>query len=191
MKRCEWCNPNNSIMKAYHDHEWGEPVFDDHKLFEMLILEGAQAGLSWETILKKREAYQLAYDNFDPNIVANYDDSKQRTLIENNGIVRNKLKVKASIKNAQIFCDIQKEYGSFSNFLWSFVNHKPVLNEFDSIRDVPVSTTLSDEISNILKQKGMKFVGTTIIYAYVQAVGVVNDHTRECFKFKSADTNNE
>ena len=191
MNRCAWCSPNNPLMKAYHDNEWGIPVFEDHKLFEMLILEGAQAGLSWETILKKREAYQLAYDGFDPNTVANYDDTKQQELIENKGIVRNKLKIKASIKNAQIFCEIQKEHGSFSHFLWGFVDHQPILNEFESIQDVPVSTTLSDTISNKLKQKGMKFVGTTIIYAYLQAVGVVNDHTKECFKFKAALINNE
>ncbi len=191
MKRCEWCSLDNNLMQAYHDHEWGEPVFDDHKLFEMLILEGAQAGLSWEIILKKREAYQLAYDGFDPHIVARYDDTKQLELIDNSGIIRNRLKIKASIKNAQVFCEIQKEYGSFSQFLWDFVDHQPILNEFETIQDVPVSTKLSDEISKKLILKGMKFVGSTIIYAYLQAVGVVNDHTKQCGKFKSVDINNE
>ena len=179
--RCAWLNVENPLYVAYHDEEWGIPVHDDTKLFEMLILEGAQAGLSWETILKKRENYRNAFDEFDVNKIAEYDDVKIEALLQNEGIIRNRLKVKSTVKNARVFIEIQKEYGSFDKYLWQFVNYEPVLNHFVSLAEVPAKTSLSDLISKDLKKRGMSFVGSTIIYAYLQAVGVVNDHTLDCF----------
>ncbi len=183
VKRCAWVDLNNELDIEYHDKEWGVPVHDDRLLFEMLILEGAQAGLSWATVLKKRESYRLAFDNFDPELVAKYDEAKKEELLNNPGIIRNKLKVKSAIKNAKVFLEIQKEYGSFAQYIWSFVDGKPLQNEFNSIDEVPTKTELSDNISKDLKSRGMKFVGSTIIYAFMQAIGIVNDHEIGCFRY--------
>lgn len=184
VQRCSWCL-DNEIYKKYHDEEWGIPVYNDRLLFEMLTLEGAQAGLNWLTILKKREGYKKAFDNFDVRKISKYDDKKINELINNSEIIRNKLKIKSTIKNAKIFILIQKEFGSFSNYIWSFVNNKPIKNNFKNINELPNSTPLSDKISKDLKKRGMSFVGTTIIYAYMQAIGIVNDHTQNCFKYKN------
>lgn len=181
-ERCGWLNLNNELYVSYHDHEWGVPVHDDQKLFEMLILEGAQAGLSWETILKKRENYRDAFDRFDIDKVALYDDEMIASLLLNKGIVRNRLKVTSAVTNARIFKMIQDEYGSFDCYLWGFVNNTPVVNKFEVLSEVPAKTELSDQISKDLKKRGMKFVGSTIIYAYMQAIGMVNDHTLNCFR---------
>lgn len=182
MKRCEWVNLQNADYVAYHDEEWGVPVHDDNKLFEMLILEGAQAGLSWETVLKKRGTYRIAFDGFDPQIVATYDEDKVERLMQNPGIIRNHLKIKSAIQNAKVFINLQNEYGSFDAYLWSFVDGKPIVNMPESLSDVPTKTALSDEISKALKKAGMNFVGSTIIYAYLQAVGVIDDHIKGCYK---------
>lgn len=184
MTRCGWVNEQNELYVKYHDEEWGVPVHDDMKHFEMLILEGAQAGLSWETILKKRENYREAFDGFDPVIIANYDESKEQELLNNEGIVRNKLKIKSAIRNAGVFLEIQKEYGSYDAYIWKFVNGEPIDNDFHTLSEIPAKTELSDIISKDLKKRGMNFVGSTIIYAYMQAVGLVNDHTDNCFKKK-------
>lgn len=185
MERCEWVNLQNELYVQYHDEEWGVPVHDDLKLFEMLILEGAQAGLSWETILKKREHYRRAFDNFDPERVAVYDEFKEKELLNNVGIVRNRLKIKSAIRNAKIFLEIQKDYGSFDTYIWGFVNGTPIHNNVTFIDELPAKTELSDRISKDLKNRGMNFVGSTIIYAYMQAIGLVNDHTENCFKKNS------
>jgi DNA-3-methyladenine glycosylase I len=177
--RCEWVR-SDDIYKKYHDEEWGKPVYDDKKLFEFLLLEGFQAGLNWITVLKKRENFRKAFDNFDYNKIANYTSSKFESLFLNPGIIRNKLKINSAPINAQKFIDIQNERGSFSNYLWNFVDNKPICNQWKNIKEVPTSTELSDRISKDLKKRGFKFVGTTIIYAYLQAVGVVNDHTLNC-----------
>lgn len=182
MERCAWVNLQNELYVRYHDEEWGVPVHDDIKLFEMLILEGAQAGLSWETILKKRENYRVAFDGFNPKIIAAYDESKEQELLKNEGIVRNRLKIKSAIRNAEVFLKIQNEFGSFDTYIWGFVNGEPIQNDFESLKDLPVKTELSDTISKELKKRGMNFVGSTIIYAYMQAIGLVNDHTNNCFK---------
>lgn len=176
-KRCFWATDVPEIYIKYHDEEWGRPVYDDHKLFEMLVLESFQAGLSWLTILKKRENFRAAFDSFDVVKVANYKEDKIEELKQDTGIIRNRLKIKATIRNAQIFMDIQKEYGSFSAYLWGFTDGKVVCNN----DEMPVSTPLSDEISKDLYQRGMRFVGTVIIYSFLQAVGVINDHEKECF----------
>ena len=181
-ERCGWVNIQNERYVAYHDHEWGVPVHDDRKLFEMLILEGAQAGLSWETILKKRTNYQEAFDRFDVDIVSKYDDEKIAVLLLNEGIVRNRLKVSSVVTNAKIFKLIQSEFGSFDQYLWGFVSGVPINNKFNALSEVPAKTELSDLISKDLKKRGMKFVGSTIIYAYMQAIGMVNDHTTNCFR---------
>ena len=180
IKRCSWVNLNNQLYVDYHDNEWGVPIHDDQKLFEMLVLEGAQAGLSWELILNKRKNYQKAFDNFDPKLVAKYDDSKQQQLLKNNGIVRNKLKIKSAINNAKIFLDIQEKYGSFDKYIWGFVDHKPIINQFTNINRYPTTTDISDRISKDLKKRGMSFVGSTIVYSFMQAVGMVNDHLLDC-----------
>jgi DNA-3-methyladenine glycosylase I len=150
----------------------------------MLILEGAQAGLSWEIILKKRENYRKAFDNFDPNIISKYDEDKKKELLNNSGIIRNRLKIESAIKNAKIFLEIQKEYKSFDNYIWGFVNYKPIINKFNKLSEIPVKTDLSDKISKDLKRRGMNFVGSTIIYAFMQAVGIVNDHITKCFRYE-------
>jgi len=182
-KRCEWVNLKNDLYIKYHDQEWGVPVHEDKRLFEMLILEGCQAGLSWETILKKRENYRKAYDNFDPKKVAKYSEEKIKELLTNEGIVRNKLKVRASVKNAKVFLKIQKEFGSFDKYLWNFVDNKTVINKLEKFEDYPAKTEISDKIAKDLKKRGMSFVGSTIIYAMMQAIGMVNDHQIDCFKY--------
>jgi len=168
----------------YHDNEWGRPVHDDKKLFEMLILEGAQAGLSWLTVLKKRENYRVAFDGFDPAKVALYDDAKIEELLANPGIIRNRLKINAAVANAKAFLRIQEEHGSFDKYLWSYVNYTPIVNHFEKITDVIATSAVSDKISKDLKKRGMNFVGSTIIYAFMQAVGMVNDHFIDCFVYK-------
>lgn len=185
MKRCAWVKTENKKYCDYHDIEWGIPVHDDRKLFEMLILEGAQAGLSWETVLNKRETYKEAFDNFDPQKVAQYDEKKHEELLQNKGIIRNKLKVKSATKNAKIFLEIQKEFGSFDTYIWGFVDGKPIQNKFESLSDIPAKTDLSDAIAKDLKKRGMNFVGSTIIYAFIQAVGMVNDHEVSCFRYSA------
>ena len=177
--QCAWVEGIPEFIE-YHDKEWGRPVHDDSRLFEMLILEGAQAGLSWITVLKKRESYRKAYDGFNPAKVALYDETKVRELLANEGIVRNRLKVNASILNAQLFLKIADEHGSFDKFIWSYVDNRPIINHPKKIEDVPASTPLSDKISKDLKKIGFKFVGSTIIYAFMQATGMVNDHVVGC-----------
>jgi len=183
-KRCQWVNLNNPLYLKYHDEEWGTPIHDDKKLFAKLILDGAQAGLSWSIILKKRENYRKAFDNWDYIKISEYDDKKINELIENEGIIRNKLKIESAIKNAKVFIDIQKEFGSFDKYIWRFVDGKTIQNKFKDISDIPTRTELSDTISKDLKKRGMNFVGSIIIYAYMQAIGIVNDHTIDCFRYK-------
>ena len=179
MKRCDWCI-GNELYEKYHDEEWGKVVYDDRVLFEFLVLESAQAGLNWLTILKKRENYRKAYDNFDYNMVAEYDEEKFDELMNNKGIVRNKLKIRASINNAGRFMEVQNEFGSFYNYLWSFTDGNQILNRVKKSEDLPAKTELSDIISKDMKKRGFKFIGTTIIYAYLQAVGVIDDHLEGC-----------
>jgi DNA-3-methyladenine glycosylase I len=181
-QRCFWVTDSN-LYKKYHDEEWGTPVFDDSILFEFLILETFQAGLSWITILNKRENFRKAFDHFDYKKIATYSDSKYDSLLQDSGIIRNKLKIKSAITNAQLFIEIQKEFGSFSKFIWSYVKGKPIINKFNKRKEVPATTPLSDKISKDLKSRGFKFVGSTVMYAYMQAVGMVNDHTTDCFKY--------
>tara|TARA_R110001583_G_scaffold8413_7_gene40222 strand:+ start:7410 stop:7973 length:564 start_codon:yes stop_codon:yes gene_type:complete len=180
--RCNWCG-NDPLYMEYHDTEWGVPVYDDAKLFEFLILETFQAGLSWITILRKRENFRAAFDNFNYKKIANYNESKFDELILNAGIIRNKLKIKATISNAIAFMEIQKEFGSFSNYIWKFTNGKPIKNNPKSLTDVPATTELSNLISKDLKKRGFKFVGSTVIYAHMQATGMVNDHVEDCFRY--------
>ena len=177
MQRCHWVDVKSEIYVKYHDEEWGVPKHDDKELFELLILESFQAGLSWITVLKKREAFRAAFDNFNVNKVANYTDSKIEELLKNEKIIRSRGKINAAIGNAKIFLEIQKEFGSFSNYIWGFTNNKIITNT-----GFPVSSPLSDKISNDLKKRGMKYVGTVIIYSYLQAIGVINDHEKGCFK---------
>jgi len=168
------------IYIDYHDHEWGRPVHDDRKLFEMLILKGAQAGLSWITVLKKRAAYREAFDGFDPAKIALYDSAKIESLLANAGIIRNRLKINAAIVNARLFLKIQERYGSFDQFIWGYVDHKPIVGHWEKLEDIPITTPISDQISKDLKKMGFKFVGSTIIYSFMQAVGMVNDHLGSC-----------
>ena len=177
--RCTWVE-NIPEFIEYHDKEWGRPVHDDKKLFEMLILEGAQAGLSWITILKKRENYRKAFDGFDPLIISRYDNVKIEELMQNEGIIRNRLKIKGTITNAKLFLEVQKEYGSFDKFIWSYIDGKPIIGSPKKLEDIPTSTQISDKISKDMKKMGFKFVGSTIIYAYMQAIGMVNDHVVDC-----------
>jgi DNA-3-methyladenine glycosylase I len=179
--RCAWASGELSIR--YHDEEWGVPVHDDRKLFEFLILEGAQAGLSWDTILNKRENYRKAFDRFDPERVARYDRRKIQKLLRDPGIVRNKLKVASAVGNAKAFLQVQKEFGTFDRYIWQFVGGKPRVNARKSLQRLPASTPESDAMSKDLKQRGFKFVGTTICYAYMQATGMVNDHVVDCFRY--------
>ena len=181
-KRCAWARNPTAI--AYHDREWGVPVRNDRKLFELLILEGAQAGLSWDTILRKRAAYRKAYLGFDPKKVARFDAKKKRALMADAGIVRNRLKIEASVANAKCFLALQEEFGSFARYVWGFVGGRPVVNRRRALSDVPVRTEVSDAMSKDLKKRGFKFVGTTILYAFMQAVGMVNDHETRCFRWK-------
>lgn len=180
-KRCKWVTEKEPLYMEYHDKEWGVAVYDDRLLFEMLCLEGAQAGLSWWTILQKRENYREAFDQFEAEKIISYTDEKLQSLRENPGIVRNKLKIQSVVSNAHAYLQKQKEYGSFSNYIWSFVDGSPIINEWESMKDVPVSTELSDKMSKQLKKDGFKFVGGTICYSYMQAVGMINDHTVDCF----------
>lgn len=181
-KRCYWVT-NDPLYIAYHDEEWGVPVYDDETLFEFLVLETFQAGLSWITILKKRENFRQAFDQFDYKKISQYGDEKFQKLIENAGIIRNKLKIKATILNAQAFIRIQEDFGSFSNYIWSFVDGKPIKNAFEFREDVTAKTELSDKVSKDLKKKGFKFVGSTVIYAFMQATGMVNNHSVDCFRY--------
>jgi DNA-3-methyladenine glycosylase I len=167
----------------YHDTEWGVPVYEDKTLFEFLILETFQAGLSWITVLRKRENFRKAFDSFDYKKIAQYDEEKYNVLIQDTGIIRNKLKIKAAISNARAFIDVQKEFGSFSDYIWGFVNGKPIKNSFKSLSELPANTLLSDTISKDLKKRGFKFVGTTVVYAHMQATGMVNDHVKSCFRY--------
>ncbi|OBQ57265.1 DNA-3-methyladenine glycosylase I [Tamlana sp. s12] len=182
-KRCSWCE-GDTLYEAYHDEEWGVPVHDDHLLFEFLILETFQAGLSWITILRKRENFRKAFDGFDYKKIANYQQDKMDALLLDAGIIRNRLKIKATITNAQAFMKIQEEFGSFNTYIWGFVNGKPIKNNFKTMEDVPANTPLSDTISKDLKKRGFKFVGSTVIYAHMQATGMVNDHMVDCFRYK-------
>jgi DNA-3-methyladenine glycosylase I len=177
------CFGNTPLYADYHDNEWGRPVHDDNKLFEMLILEGAQAGLSWETVLKKREAYREAFDGFDPRKVALYDDAKIAGLMANAGIIRNRLKINAAVINAKLFLDIVEKQGSFDKFIWAYVDDKPIVGHWASLEDMPATTPISDRISKDLKKMGFKFVGSTIVYSFMQAVGMVNDHLKSCFVY--------
>ena len=179
IRRCEWAGPDQ-IYIDYHDNEWGRPLHDDTKLFEMLILEGMQAGLAWITVLKKREAFQKAFDGFDPHKVALYDDAKIEELMGNKGIIRHRGKINAAIGNAKAFLAIQEEYGSFDRFIWEYVAHTTIINTANSFAGLPTSTPLSDRISKDLKKRGFKFVGSTIIYSFMQAVGMVDDHMVWC-----------
>ncbi len=183
IKRCAWAG-DDALYRVYHDREWGVPLHDDRQLFEFLILEGAQAGLSWITILRKRENYRIAFDGFDPARIARYDAGKIASLLQNPGIVRNRLKVAAAITNARKFLDVQEEFGSFDAFVWRFVDGEPKQNRWRSIADIPASTPESDAMSRELKKRGFKFVGSTICYAHMQATGMVNDHTTDCFRHK-------
>jgi DNA-3-methyladenine glycosylase I len=182
--RCAWLNPENELYTRYHDAEWGVPVHDDRTLFEMLILEGAQAGLSWETILKKRENYRAAFRDFDIAACARLTEAYEAKLMENPGIVRNRLKIRSVGINAQAVLAIQKEFGSLDAFLWGFVDNKPIDPRYKAIGDIPTKDALSDRISKELKKRGMKFIGSTIVAAYLQAVGIVNAHTVDCFRHK-------
>jgi len=186
--RCDWAG-SDPLYQKYHDNEWGVPVYDDEKLFEFLLLETFQAGLSWITILRKRENFRLAFDQFDHNKIAGYDTQKEMELIQNQGIIRNKLKIKAAISNAQAFLKIQEEFKSFSSFYWAYVDGKPIQNRFEDIKEVPANTALSDKISKDMKNRGFKFVGSTVIYAHMQACGMVNDHLTTCFKHTTTKHN--
>ncbi len=183
--RCGWTT-SDPLYIEYHDKEWGVPVHDDRKLFEMLILEGAQAGLSWITILRKRENYRKVFDNFDAVKISKYKQNKIDKLLNDAGIIRNKLKINAAVQNAKVFLEIQKEFGSFDKYIWQFVDGKPKHNIFKNLKEVPAKTKESDAMSKNLKKRGFKFVGSTICYAFMQAVGMVNDHVEGCFKFKKA-----
>jgi len=181
-KRCHWAK--NDLAIHYHDTEWGVPLHDDRGLFEFLILEGAQAGLSWDTILRKRDAYRDAFDNFEPAKVARYSEAKMARLLKNEGIIRNRLKIASSVANAKAFLAVQKEFGSFDAYIWKFVGGKPIVNKPKGLGDVPAKTEISDAISKDLKKRGFNFVGSTIMYAFMQATGMVNDHLTTCFRYK-------
>lgn len=180
--RCEWAG-TDPLYIAYHDEEWGQPVHDDQELFEFLILEGAQAGLSWITILRKRESYHLAFDDFDPVKVAAYDQAKIDQLLDNPGIIRNRLKIRSAISNAQAFLQVQQEFGSFDSYIWGFTDYTPIINSWTSMSEIPAQTPLSEKISKDLKKRGFNFVGPTICYAFMQAIGMVNDHVISCYRY--------
>jgi DNA-3-methyladenine glycosylase I len=184
VKRCGWCE-SSDLYREYHDTEWGVPVFDDSKHFEFLVLESAQAGLSWITILNKRENYRRAYDGFDPEKVARYGEKKKAALLADSGIIRNKLKIEASVNNAVRFLEIRKEFGSFSNYIWSFTGGKQIKGKWKAINEIPATTDLSDRLAADLKKRGLKFLGSTTIYSHLQAAGIVNDHLVSCFRYKS------
>tara|TARA_B110000495_G_scaffold29077_1_gene21943 strand:- start:2308 stop:2871 length:564 start_codon:yes stop_codon:yes gene_type:complete len=183
MKRCEWGN-KSELYKKYHDQDWGVPLHDDTRLFEFLILEGAQAGLSWETILKKRDGYIDAFDQFDAEKISKYSDTKIETLLQNPNIIRNRLKVNSTVLNAKLFLDVQKEFGSFDTYIWQFTNGKTIQNSVSKMSDLPANTSESDAMSKDLKKRGFKFIGSTICYAFMQATGMVNDHKIDCFRYR-------
>ncbi|MEA3423764.1 MAG: DNA-3-methyladenine glycosylase I [Bacillota bacterium] len=183
MQKCSWCL-GDDLYEKYHDEEWGVPVHDDLVHFEFLLLESAQAGLSWLTILKKRENYRKAYDNFDYEKVSNYDEKKIEELMNNSGIVRNRRKIKASIKNARVFLEIQKEFGSFDKYIWSFTDGKQVVNHFTDVKDILAKSVLSETVSKDLKKRGCSFLGPVIMYAHLQATGIINDHIMSCFRYE-------
>ncbi|HYB75620.1 MAG TPA: DNA-3-methyladenine glycosylase I [Nitrososphaerales archaeon] len=182
--RCDWVPPDNDLYLAYHDKEWGVPLHDDHKLFEMLVLEGMQAGLSWGTILMKREAFREAFSGFDPVKVARYDESKIARLLTNAGIVRNELKIRSAVANAKAFIAVQKEVGSFDAYIWDLVGNKPAVNRWRTLKELPTATAESKRISQDLINRGFRFVGPTIVYAHMQATGMVNDHLIHCFRYR-------
>lgn len=177
--RCGWCEKDD-LYRNYHDNEWGKPVYDDETLFEFLVLESVQAGLNWYTILNKRHNFCEAFDNFDYKKIANYDDAKVEQLMSNTGIIRNKLKILATINNAKCFMEVQKEFGTFSKYIWSFVGGKPIVNSPVTLKDVPATSTVSDALAKDLKKRGFKFMGSTVVYAHMQATGMVNDHLIDC-----------
>ena len=183
MKRCAWAG-NDPICIDYHDKEWGVPVRTDRKLFEFLVLEGAQAGLSWITVLRKRTAYRKAFDNFDFNKVSRYREGKIKKLLNDPGIIRNELKIRSAIRNAKAFIEVRREFGTFSDYIWHFVDNKPIHNNWRHMKDIPATTELSDLISKDLKHRGFNFVGSTIVYAHIQATGMINDHVTDCFRYK-------
>ncbi len=183
-KRCAWAEGGNELYIQYHDREWGVPVHEDRKQFEFLILEGAQAGLSWSTVLNKREGYRKAFANFDPVKVARFSEKKIETLIQNPSIIRNRLKITAAVSNARAFLAIQKEFGSFDTYIWAFVGGKPLQNRWKVMADIPATSPESEALSKDLKQRGLKFVGSTILYAHLQAAGLVNDHLVSCFRYR-------
>ena len=184
-KRCLWVPLNDLLYVQYHDEEWGIPVHDDNALFEMLVLEGMQAGLSWIIVLRKREGYRKAFDNFNIDKILSYNQTKIEKLVQNPEIIRHRLKINSVIQNAKAFREIQNEYGSFDKFIWSYVDNKPVIGHWKKIQNIPTTTPLSDKISKDLKKRGFKFVGSTIIYSFMQAIGMVNDHTTDCFVYKT------
>ena len=183
MKRCEWAT-RSDLEQSYHDNEWGRPIHDDRSLFEFLVLEGAQAGLSWSTILRKREGYRKAFDHFDARKIARYSEHDVSRLLANPEIIRNRLKINATITNARAFLQVQEQFGSFAQYIWQFVNGRPIQNSWEKMTDIPSSTPLSAAMSKDLQKRGFKFVGTTICYAFMQAVGMVNDHVVSCFRYK-------
>ena len=178
--RCAWCEKDD-LYRNYHDQEWGKPIYDDETIFEFLILESFQAGLSWYTILSKRENFRAAFDYFDYQKIAQYSEDKVEELIQNAGIIRNRLKILATINNAQKFMEVQKEFGSFSKYIWGFVNHEPIINRPKTLKEVPATTEISDALAKDLKKRGFKFMGSTVVYAHMQATGMVNDHVEDCF----------
>ena len=193
MKRCEWAN-RSELEQTYHDNEWGVPIHDDTSLFEFLVLEGAQAGLSWSTILRKREGYRKAFDNFDVQKISQYSENDVSRLLVNSEIIRNRLKINATITNARAFLQVQEQFGSFGHYIWQFVNGRPIQNSWEKMTDIPSSTPESEDMSKDLLKRGFKFVGTTICYAFMQAVGMVNDHVVGCFRYgelKSQDEHNQ
>jgi len=183
VQRCKWAEFND-LMKKYHDEEWGTPNHEDQRLFEFLILEGAQAGLSWNTILQKRKNFRNAFDNFDYRKVAQYSEQKVEELLNNTGIIRNKLKITAAIANANALLKVQEEFGSFNNYIWTFIDYNPIINKFKTLEELPSKTKQSELISKDLKKRGFKFVGPTIIYSFMQAIGMTNDHTTDCFRYE-------
>lgn len=182
VKRCKWAE-SNDLMKEYHDKEWGTPLHDEKMLYELLILEGMQAGLSWNTVLQKRDNFRKAFDNFDYNKIVRYKENKIENLMQNEGIIRNRLKIQSVITNAKSFITVQEEFGSFNRYIWDFVNNISVHNSWKKLEDLPPNTELSNRISKDMKKRGFKFIGTTIIYSFLQSIGVVNDHTTDCFRY--------
>lgn len=182
LRRCEWCLSDETYID-YHDREWGVPLHDDRRLFEFLILEGAQAGLSWLTILRRRENYRKALDGFDARKIAGYNARQKARLLADAGIIRNRLKIEATVRNAKLFLKVQEEYGSFDAYIWQFVNHRPIVNRWGTLQQIPATTKESDAMSRDLKKRGFRFVGSTICYAFMQAVGMVNDHVVSCFRY--------